>query len=69
MTMDAAFKALRGQVTTYLKMDVGIAAKVEETAPYQRYDRSTGVPAGSRQGAESAGLKRKFLISRSWIKV
>lgn len=63
MNSDAAFKALRAQVTGYL-MDVGIAAKVEGTRrlPDIRpvHDRSHDLPAAQKQAQEGL-IEERFL--------
>ena len=59
MNQDATFKALRAQVTTYL-MDVGIAAKVEETRALPDVTPIHGVPAAVAK-AQAGGLEERFL--------
>ncbi len=59
MNNDAAFKALRGQVTTYL-MDIGIAAKVEETRMLPNVTPIHSVPAAVSKAQEGA-IQEKFL--------
>jgi len=59
MNNDAAFKALRGQVTTYL-MDVGIAAKVEGTKTLPSVTPIHGVPAAVAK-AQEGGIEERFL--------
>ncbi len=59
MNTDEAFKALRAQVTNYL-MDVGIAAKVEETRLLPNVTPIHGVPAAVAR-AQEGGIEEKFL--------
>ena len=59
MNNDEAFKALRGQVTTYL-MDIGIAAKVEETRMLPNVTPIHSVPAAVSKAQEGA-IQEKFL--------
>ena len=59
MNNDETFKALRAQVTTYL-MDVGIAAKVEETRHLPNVTPIHGVPAAVVK-AQKGGIEKKFL--------
>ena len=59
MNNDATFKKLRMQVTSYL-MDVGIAAKVEETKKLPNVTPIHGVPAAVKR-AQEGGLEEKFL--------
>jgi nitrate/nitrite transport system ATP-binding protein len=59
MNDDAAFKALRAQVTSYL-MDVGIAAKVEETRQLPDVTPIHGVPAAVAK-AQEGGIEERFL--------
>ncbi len=59
MNDDATFKALRVQVTNYL-MDVGIAAKVEETRALPEVTPIHGVPAAVKK-AQEGGIEERFL--------
>ncbi|MGB3408072.1 MAG: ABC transporter ATP-binding protein [Jannaschia sp.] len=59
MNTDAAFKALRAQVTKYL-MDVGIAAKVEETRRLPDVTPIHGVPKAVAE-AQDGTIEEKFL--------
>ena len=59
MNTDETFKALRAQVTNYL-MDVGIAAKVEETRLLPNVTPIHGVPAAVAR-AQEGGIEEKFL--------
>ncbi len=59
MNNDATFKSLRAQVTTYL-MDVGIAAKVEETRLLPSVTPIHGMPAAVAKAQEGA-LEERFL--------
>lgn len=59
MNDDAVFKALRSKVTGYL-MDVGIAAKVEETRHLPDVTPIHGVPAAVKQAQEGA-IEERFL--------
>ena len=59
MNNNATFKALRGQVTTYL-MDVGIASKVEEARTLPNVTPIHGVPAAVAK-AQEGGIEEKFL--------
>ena len=59
MNNDAGFKKLRAEVTTYL-MDVGIAAKVEETKTLPTVTPIHSVPAAVAK-AQEGGIEEKFL--------
>ncbi len=59
MNNDPVFKTLRAQVTNYL-MDVGIAAKVEETKTLPSVTPIHGVPAAVAK-AQEGGLEERFL--------
>ena len=59
MNNDEGFKALRAQVTNYL-MDVGIAAKVEETKTLPTVTPIHGVPAAVAEAQEGA-IEERFL--------
>ncbi|MGJ8583022.1 MAG: ABC transporter ATP-binding protein [Marinosulfonomonas sp.] len=59
MNDDTVFKALRAQVTTYL-MDVGIAAKVEETRLLPKVTPIHSLPAAVADAQES-GIEERFL--------
>jgi nitrate/nitrite transport system ATP-binding protein len=59
MNNDAAFKALRGQVTTYL-MDVGVASKVEESRTLPNVTPIHSVPAAVAK-AQDGGIEERFL--------
>lgn len=59
MNTDDTFKALRAQVTNYL-MDVGIAAKVQETRALPNVTPIHGLPAAVAK-AQEGGLEEKFL--------
>ena len=59
MNNDATFKKLRAQVTTYL-MDVGIAAKVEETKSLPNVTPIHDLPAAVAKAQES-GIEDRFL--------
>ncbi|SDZ59693.1 nitrate/nitrite transport system ATP-binding protein [Jannaschia faecimaris] len=67
MNTDEAFKALRGQVTQYL-MDVGMAAKVEETRHLPNVTPIHGVPRAVMQAAES-NLDERYLTFAGLHKV
>ncbi|SIS64493.1 nitrate/nitrite transport system ATP-binding protein [Roseivivax lentus] len=59
MNHDAAFKALRAEVTTYL-MDVGIAAKIEETRRLPKVTPIHGLPAAQAKSAKGM-IDTRFL--------
>lgn len=59
MNDDEAFKALRVQVTNYL-MDVGIAAKVEETRLLPKVTPIHSVPAAVAK-AQEGGIEERYL--------
>lgn len=67
MNTDAAFKALRAQVTQYL-MDVGMAAKVEETRSLPNVTPIHGIPTAVKQAAEST-LDDRYLAFAGLHKV
>jgi nitrate/nitrite transport system ATP-binding protein len=59
MNDDAIFKALRVQVTNYL-MDVGIAAKIEETRHLPKVTPIHSVPAAVAK-AQTGGVEERYL--------
>jgi nitrate/nitrite transport system ATP-binding protein len=59
MNDDAIFKALRVQVTNYL-MDVGIAAKIEETRHLPKVTPIRSVPAAVAK-AQTGGVEERYL--------
>lgn len=63
MNHDAAFKALRAQVTTYL-MDVGVAARVEETRVLPNVTPIHGMPKAYATAAESPVSQRYLQFSQ-----
>ncbi|WP_420860519.1 ABC transporter ATP-binding protein [Algirhabdus cladophorae] len=67
MNDDATFKALRAQVTKYL-MDVGIAAKVEETRLLPEVTPIHGVPAAVKKAQEGM-IEERFLTFSKLHKV
>ncbi|MFC4214459.1 ABC transporter ATP-binding protein [Pseudophaeobacter arcticus] len=67
MNDDATFKALRAKVTKYL-MDVGIAAKIEETRLLPDATPIHGVPAALSK-AQQTMLKERYLVFSQLHKV
>ena len=67
MNDDATFKALRDKVTNYL-MDVGIAAKVEETRTLPEVTPIHSVPAAVAQ-AQKGGIEGRYLVFSQLDKV